>query len=206
MNRSLPILFLAPAFWACSGDKSDDTGTSPDGDTTDTDTDGGGGDTDTDGGGGDTDTDGQATTDVAVFINEVMSSNATVLKDETGAYPDWVEIWNGTGADLDLSGWFLTDDDSWTDKWAFPPGTTVAANGYLVVYCDGDVLDGPLHTSFKLKADGEYLGIYSPLDEGNALADETDYPLSAIDVSWARQPDGGEFADDDTPTPGGANL
>ncbi len=202
MNRLYPILILLPAFSAC-GDKTSDTA--------DSDTDGGGDadtDADTD---GDTDTDAdtvtnvQPTTDVEVYINEIVASNASGLQDEFAAFPDWVEIWNGTGAELDLSGWFLTDDDSWTDKWAFPSNTLVPANGYVVVFCDGDVLDGTMHTSFKLQADGEYLGLYSPLADGNRLADMEDYPLLAVDTAWARQPDGGAFAEDPTPTPEATN-
>jgi hypothetical protein len=181
------------AFAACNG--SDDKDTSSGGTASE----------------GDADTDADADTDVPqggngpVWVNEVQPANFTTLLDETGAHPDWVEIWNGSSADVDISGWFLTDDTGWTDKWAFPPGTVVPVNGYTVVFCDGDVLDGPLHTNFRLHALGETAAIYNSLDMGNELVDSTTWAGLTPDTSWARQPDGGEFAVVTTPTPNGPN-
>jgi hypothetical protein len=197
-----PALALLISLVACgSKDTSDADATSNDGTTAE-------GDADTDAD-ADADTDptstGTETVDVGLYINEIVASNATGLQDESGSFPDWVELWNSTGADVDLGGWYLTDDDTWTDKWAFAPGTVVPAGGYLVVFCDGDVLDGTLHTSYSLSSSGEFVGLYTPLAEGNAQADAEEFPLAATDVSWARLPDGGAFGDDPTPTPGAPN-
>ena len=89
MIRLNHLILVFPAFFACGGGKGDTA--APPGDA-DTDVDA---DADTD---SDADTDTTRPTDpIEVYINEIMASNLTVLQDETGAFPDWVEIWNGTG-------------------------------------------------------------------------------------------------------------
>jgi hypothetical protein len=71
-----------------------------------------------------------------VVINEMMpvSANANDTSDES----EFVELFNRTTVDLDLSGWTLTDigrSEGCTldSRWAFPAGTVLAAGGYLVV-------------------------------------------------------------------------
>ncbi|NCG22253.1 MAG: hypothetical protein GWP91_24820 [Rhodobacterales bacterium] len=128
----------------------------------------------------------------SVFVNEVMPSNATVLQDEIGAFPDWVELYNAGGKAVDLSGYFLTDNLTNTDKWEFPGGATIPANGYLIIFCDSDPEEGSLHTSFNLEQLGEEVGLYGPLDGGNVLIDSMDYGVIAADTSLARIPDGSE--------------
>ena len=54
----------------------------------------------------------------ALAINEVMSANRSAVADDTGAFSDWVELVNRSGADLDVSGWTLTDGE--TGWWALP--------------------------------------------------------------------------------------
>ena len=45
-----------------------------------------------------------------VEINEVMSSNKGSVPDETGDFPDWIEVYNNTDSPLDTSGYGLTDN------------------------------------------------------------------------------------------------
>ncbi|MDL2236194.1 lamin tail domain-containing protein, partial [Christensenellaceae bacterium OttesenSCG-928-L17] len=90
-------------------------------------------------------------------INEVMTSNKGAVPDETGSFPDWVEIHNPTGNDINVSGFGLSDSILEPVKWAFPAGTIVPANGYIVVYCSGEPSRGPLHAGFKLAANDALL-------------------------------------------------
>ena len=46
----------------------------------------------------------------AVEISEFVASNTTTLTTTNGLYEDWIEIHNGSGAAVDLAGWYLTDD------------------------------------------------------------------------------------------------
>lgn len=55
-----------------------------------------------------------------VRINEVMSSNRSVLADEDGDFSDWVELLNtGTGP-VSLKGWGLSTDADVPFMWTFP--------------------------------------------------------------------------------------
>ncbi len=54
-----------------------------------------------------------------LVINEFMADNKTTIEDpaETGEYPDWIELYNGTNDTVILSGMFLTDDLNDPTKW-----------------------------------------------------------------------------------------
>ncbi len=96
-------------------------------------------------------------TDVQVEINEVMTSNKGAVPDETGAFPDWVEIHNRTDSEIDISGYGLSDDLVSAAKWTFPSGSIIEPDGYLVVFCSGDVTRGEMHAGFKLSASDEVI-------------------------------------------------
>ena len=90
-------------------------------------------------------------------------------------FADWVELRNAGASDVNLTGWYLTDDGGNPTKWAFPAGTIVPAGGYKLVLCDENSdLTGQvyLHTNFKLSEGGEKVRLYN----GAALVDEVDYP------------------------------
>ncbi|MBK9191394.1 MAG: CotH kinase family protein [Crocinitomicaceae bacterium] len=94
--------------------------------------------------------------DADVVINEVMPKNNVTATDEEGKYEDWIELYNNTSSAIDLTGYYLSDDISNPNKWQFPD-TSIAANGYLIIWCDEDTLDAGLHTNFKLTSGGEVI-------------------------------------------------
>lgn len=104
-------------------------------------------------GGSSTETDGTA----QIEINEVMTSNKGSVPDETGDFPDWVEIANTTDSALDVSGYGLSDDLLSAAKWTFPEGSVIEAHGYIVVFCSGDITRGSMHAGFKLSASDEVI-------------------------------------------------
>ncbi|MEY3210667.1 MAG: hypothetical protein RIT28_1148 [Pseudomonadota bacterium] len=154
---------------------------------------------DTGGGGDDTGTPDEAP---AVFINEFMASNATIIADDEGGFGDWIELYNATDAAVDLSGWFITDDLANTEKHVLG-AISIPAGGFVLLWADDDILDGDDHLAFKLSSDGEDLALYTP--EGVAV-DELTYQAQTTDQSAARFPDGGAtWAITDAPTPGATN-
>ncbi|MFQ6087780.1 MAG: lamin tail domain-containing protein [Candidatus Methanofastidiosia archaeon] len=73
-----------------------------------------------------------------VVINEIYV-NPPSQYDGT----EFIELYNTTGADIDISDWVLQSDPlSFGRKWAFPSGTTIPAGGYLVVAKDASDDDG----------------------------------------------------------------
>lgn len=88
-----------------------------------------------------------------------MASNSSTIADESGAFPDWVELYNPTESEISLSGYYLTDDLANQTKWAFPD-TVIQPKDFLLIWVDDDEEDGPMHASFKLSKSGEDLGLY----------------------------------------------
>jgi len=138
-----------------------------------------------------------------LLFNELMSSNAATIADESGAFPDWVELYNPGSADVSLDGWTITDDLTESDKHPFEAGLVVPAGGYLLLWADDDEPDGAEHLGFNLAAEGEELGLYDP---DGAPADEVEFGALGTDVSAAREPDGSaNWVATDGPTPGASN-
>jgi hypothetical protein len=133
-------------------------------------------------------------------INEFVAKNTSGIMDEASQFEDWVEIYNPTMSPIALDGYFLTDNLQNPTKWAFPTGTNVPANGTILVWCDEDSMDGPLHANFKLATAGEEIGLFEP--NGLSLIDSFTFGPQLDNVSTARHSDGGPFwVTFNTPTP-----
>ena len=122
-----------------------------------------------------------------VILSEMMAANRHTLADETGAFPDWVELQN-TGPDaVALDGWHLTDTATNLTRWTFP-AVTLPTGGFLVVFASGrdrtqDI--SHLHTNFRLDADGGYVGLVKP--DGVTVASAfDDYPKLKADGAFGR--------------------
>ncbi|MCB9797341.1 MAG: lamin tail domain-containing protein [Alphaproteobacteria bacterium] len=137
-----------------------------------------------------------------LYINEFMASNETVLQDEGGAYPDWIELYNPNDEAVALDDWTITDDLAESDKHTLAD-LTIEAGGWLLLFADDDEEEGPNHVGFNLGRSGEQIGLYDP--DGGAV-DEISYGEQTTDVSAARSSDGAnEWMIDESPTPGAAN-
>lgn len=143
--------------------------------------------------------------EIILYINEFLAINDGVNQDETGAYEDWVEIYNPGPDSVEMGGLFLTDDLTITTKWSFPD-TTLQAGDFLLVWCDNDPEDGPLHTTFKLSGSGEEIGLFGRLAAGNEEIDSYVFGTQTTDISEGRETDGAEtWIFFDPPTPGASN-
>jgi hypothetical protein len=126
-----------------------------------------------------------------LVINEFMAANDTTQADQDGEFDDWIELYNNTDTDISLDGFFLSDDVENLTKWAFPAGTNVAANGYLIVWADADLDQSGLHADFRLAAGGETVLL---VDAGQAIVDSISYPGLETDATFGRFPNGtGDF-------------
>ena len=146
------------------------------------------------------------TEDIGLYINEFMASNATTICDSFGSYSDWIELYNSTDADMDISGFGISDNLSQPMKYRFPDGTTIAAKGYLVVFCSGNegMQNGELHAPFGLRSYGEDVVI---ANNAGRIIDSYSFKNQETDVSMARIPDGaGEFQSNSQPSPGYPNT
>lgn len=144
--------------------------------------------------------------DPALVLNEFLASNSTGIQDESGAREDWLELFNPGPLEAALGGLFLTDDLANPTKWSLPD-TLLPAGGFLLVWCDEDEEDGPLHANFKLSAGGEELGLFGRLEAGNLPLDSHMFGAQLADRSEGRLPDGtGVWSALALPSPGDPNL
>ena len=119
----------------------------------------------------------------SVVINEVMyDSLAGGLLDV-----EWVELYNTTGAAIDVSGWALIDsasapnestpDPSGDGVLSIPGGTSIAAHGYLVLSetsvtgIPGAVVCTVVDGNFALGNSGDNIALYDGTGSGATLID-----------------------------------
>ncbi|MGN6386748.1 MAG: lamin tail domain-containing protein, partial [Verrucomicrobiota bacterium] len=140
-----------------------------------------------------------------VFINEWMASNSSTVQDPSdNNFDDWFELFNAGSQPADLSGYTLTSDLLKPAMFTIPSGTTIPARGFLLVWADEDsATNGQLHVNFKLSANGESIGLFSP--DGSQI-DAVTFGAQTKDVSMGRIPDGGAIQVLAIATPGASNA
>ena len=142
-----------------------------------------------------------------VFINEFLASNLTTNPEmvDFDDFSDWIELYNDENSDVNIGGYYLTDDPSEPMKWEIPLNTIMPAKGYFLVWADG-YNDVPgktytrewwpdnvqyttkwCHTNFKLDKGGDEILLYNP---GGNKIDSISFSDQETDVSFGRKPDG----------------
>ena len=162
---------------------------------------GGGSGTTTPGGAGGTHVDPIG--DANLSINEIMSLNVLTTTDENGAASPWIEIYNPTGQDIDLTGYALTDDFNSPKKAVFPTGVVAKAHGTVLLWADQNPAAGPTHVNLSLPATGGSLGLARP---DGSFINRLSFGAQSVDLSAAREPDGsGNWVTEWNASPGAAN-
>lgn len=91
-----------------------------------------------------------------VLINEVLTHTDPPLQDS-------IELYNPNGVPVDVGHWFITDARATPGKFQIPPGTMIAADGYLVL-TEADFNTGP--QPFTFDSHGEEAYLYSAAEGG----------------------------------------
>lgn len=145
----------------------------------------------------------QVVTGAGVEITEIVSSNTSYAPDANGAYHDYFELHNTTSSTIDLSGWFVSDNDGQPIQWRLPDGLTLGAGEYKIIYASGldrAEPDEP-HTNFGLSSEGEVLILADP--QGRVV-DRVVFDLLKTDQAWLKRDDGSWSTG--TPSPGEPNA
>ncbi len=103
--------------------------------------------------------------DLPIIINEIYSTGS----------PDWVELYNSSDEDVDISGFKVADGPE--AIYTLPAGTSIPAKGYLVIEVDKDIL------GFSLSSNGEEFYIWDTKDN---LVDKIEFPALNEGVSYGR--------------------
>ncbi len=114
-------------------------------------------------------------------ITEVMSSNRTAFPDETGAFPDWIELTNTGSEPIAIGGYGLSDRE---DKILFVfPDIIVAPGQHILVFASDENknrADQTLHANFKLSSAGDTVYLFG--SDGVAYAT---LPVPAMDSNMS---------------------
>lgn len=128
-----------------------------------------------------------------VVVNEYSCANWRQFYDFYQETEDWIELYNPSAAPVDLSGFYLSDNETKPTKWPFPANSIIDANGYLIVWCSGrDLKDpqGQLHSNFKMtqtKNNAEHI-IFA--DPNVTVLQDIQIEKTQTHQSRARFPDG----------------
>ncbi len=137
-----------------------------------------------------------------LVVSEFLASNSNGLADELGNQEDWLEITNSSGAAVNLSGWYLTDEASNLGKWPMP-AWTLNAGARMVVFASnrnkrpvqtvsgvdnaGTAASPRLATNFKIGASaGGYLALTKDAAGGGltVISVFSSYPKQVTDISY----------------------
>jgi len=143
--------------------------------------------------------------DTKIVINEFLPNP---IGDDNAAMPngEWVELYNTSNSDFDVSGWMLYDaNDSRelaiTNSNTNTGNTIVPSHGWLIVYLNG------AYSGWLNNTGGDTVRLYNGPIATSKLIDSHTYTIDAAEnKSFARIPDGTGNWVDPIPTPGGPNI
>jgi len=146
-----------------------------------------------------------------LWINEVMPSNTSTIADNFGEFEPWIELYNASGTTIDLSLYRLSNDYGDPLRWAFPPGTAMAAGTRVIVWADGEVNEtdtGAIHADFRLDGTAGTVILARPWGGSPVIVDSLDYVSLGEDTSYGSLPEGNPFSrvTFQSPTPFFANA
>jgi uncharacterized protein YjdB len=127
-------------------------------------------------------------------ITEFMAKNSSTIKEETGSYADYIEIYNSNSTAVDLGGLFVTNDLTNPNMYMIPKGmssqTTVAAKGYYILWADKQIEINPNHVDFNLNAEAGSIAIVQNRGAQNYIIDQVSYTNQGEDIAYGIYPVG----------------
>ena len=146
-------------------------------------------------------------------ITGACADGGIVINELAGSGGDFIELFNASDADFDLSGYGVTDANDAGIRYAtslrFPTNTTIAARGYFTISLETDcpaAVKSCLRGEFGLsQPQGDLVTFLNPLNE--TVAQEA-YPANAAPSgqSWGRVYDGASSFEVQRRSPGSPNA
>ncbi|TVR75840.1 MAG: T9SS C-terminal target domain-containing protein [Chitinophagaceae bacterium] len=125
-----------------------------------------------------------------LYINEIMASNHSTISDNTGAFEDWIEIYNNHTFDINLNDYYISDDISNPQLHRLQSDSNeliVPAEGFLLLWASGDTSRGSKHTNFRLTISGDFVILTAP--DGITVIDSILFGHVPTDISYGRYQD-----------------
>ncbi|HYG22885.1 MAG TPA: lamin tail domain-containing protein [Verrucomicrobiae bacterium] len=138
-------------------------------------------------------------------LNEILGRNDHAVLSPWDTYVDFIELRNPAASPVSLDGMALARSVAIAERWTFPAGTTIAANGYIVVWCDSSrsastSSGGALNTGFSLPGEGARVYLFNGSGQ---IVDDLAYGFQVEDRPIGIV--GGQWQLLNTPTPGTVN-
>lgn len=138
-----------------------------------------------------------------IKVNEALTNSVTPLRDA-------IELFNPSGSDVPVGGWWLSDDRDTPKKYQIPAGTMIGANNYLVFDEDDFNVTPNAPGNFALNAVGDSIYVFAADASGNLTGYSHGWEVDASEpnVSFGRHTNSvGEefFVRQATRSLGGAN-
>ena len=138
-----------------------------------------------------------------IVINEIQSINGNTYQDEYQEFDDWIELYNPNDIEVNINGYYLTNDPSKPKKYSINNNLFIPAKGHLVIWCDNDNEQGLNHTNFNLNKFNDFIGLVSP---NEVFIDSLSFVTIYKDYSLGRKSDGhAEWITFQIPTPNAPN-
>jgi len=120
-----------------------------------------------------------------LWITELVTNNDSLSFNLKNLTPDWIELYNGSGATIDLSDYYLSDDKESPLKAQL--SGKLSPDSFAVFYASGiDSLEN--HLPFKLNNDGEIVLLTSKNKELYDLVEFSRFPknvsFALIENEW----------------------
>jgi spore coat protein H len=119
-----------------------------------------------------------------IQISEIYATSDLNKADDV----DFVELWNPSETEIDLSGWRITDSGLELDRYILPIGTMIEPKSWLAVPLTVGTELGNDSAGFALGASGETLFLYDslgqPVDGIRFGQQVTGYSISRITNRW----------------------
>lgn len=129
-----------------------------------------------------------------IRINEVCSHNQTVTYNRQGEFEDYVELYNFSDEEIDLTGFYITDSHGNSNKYVIKD-VVLGAGEYEIFYVNA--------SNGVAVSDGDVL--YLSNSQGKIL-DSVEVPILDIDKVYAINEENGEWEMNKSPTPAMSNL
>ena len=162
-----------------------------------------------------------------ISINEIMASNPSVDKggiaSEKGiAEMDWIELYNGSAQDIDITGWYFSDSVKKPMKAQINGSCVIPAKGYKIVWVDkihvdpADYAADEAYVALGLSSSGDLIQLAD--STGTVVAGQSidfknkpqikgySYGPVSVQVGSELVPGNGPYVYMKTATPGAANV
>jgi spore coat protein H len=120
-----------------------------------------------------------------LVINEFMAVNTQTLRDQTGRFEDWIELYNNSPDSVWLGDYFLTDNIDQPTQCACPQ-EYLSPGAFTLIWASGDPSRGANHCPFGLSARGEFLGLYKI---GTGYVELLNFGTQTANISYGRTVD-----------------